>query len=128
MRFAVAPDPEQRFLYVVEGSNKAIRILDRRTLETLASVGGHAGHDAREFLHIHSIAADSKGNLFLGESQQWAAVLPVRIPRHGSGMLSLEVFSQPKTDQLRLQRSGHRLRRYVQSDGSISFRAGCGLY
>ena len=30
-------------------------------------VGGHAGHNAREFFHVHSIAADSKGNLFLGE-------------------------------------------------------------
>ena len=36
-------------------------------METLASVGGHAGHNAREFFHIHSFAADSKGNLFLGE-------------------------------------------------------------
>jgi len=27
----------------------------------------HAGHNAREFFHIHDIAADSKGNLFLGE-------------------------------------------------------------
>ena len=65
--FAVSPDKEQKFLYIVDGSNKAIRILDRRTLETLTSVGGHAGHNAREFFHIHSVAADSKGNLFLGE-------------------------------------------------------------
>ena len=65
--FAVSPDKEQKFLYIVDGSNKAIRILDRRTLETLTSVGGHAGHNAREFFHIHSATADSKGNLFLGE-------------------------------------------------------------
>jgi DNA-binding beta-propeller fold protein YncE len=65
--FAVSPDKEQKFLYVVDGSNKAIRILNRQTLEILASVGGHAGHNAREFFHIHSVAADSKGNLFLGE-------------------------------------------------------------
>ena len=65
--FALSPDQEQTFLYVVDGSNKAIRIVDRRTLEVLGSVGGHAGHNAREFFHIHGIAADSKGNLFLGE-------------------------------------------------------------
>ena len=29
--------------------------------------GGHAGHNAREFFHAHSFAADSKGNLFIGE-------------------------------------------------------------
>jgi len=65
--FAFSPDKEQRYLYVVDGSNKAIRILDRPSLEMLGSVGGHAGHNAREFFHIHDIAADSKGNLFLGE-------------------------------------------------------------
>jgi DNA-binding beta-propeller fold protein YncE len=65
--FAVSPDKAQKFLYIVDGSNKAIRILNRETLDTLASVGGHAGHNAREFFHIHSFAIDSKGNLFLGE-------------------------------------------------------------
>jgi len=65
--FAVSPDKEQKFLYVVDGSNKAIRVLNRQTLEVLASIGGHAGHNARDFFHIHSVASDSKGNLFLGE-------------------------------------------------------------
>ena len=65
--FAVSPDKDQRFLYVVDGSNKAIRVLNRQTLEIVSTVGGHAGHNAREFFHIHSVAADSKGNLFLGE-------------------------------------------------------------
>jgi DNA-binding beta-propeller fold protein YncE len=65
--FAVSPDKEQKFLYIVDGSNKAIRILNRQTLEIVSTVGGHAGHNAREFFHIHSVAADSKGNLFLGE-------------------------------------------------------------
>jgi hypothetical protein len=65
--FAVSPDKEQKFLYVVDGSNKAIRILNRQTLEIVSTVGGHAGHNAREFFHIHSVAADSKGNLYLGE-------------------------------------------------------------
>jgi DNA-binding beta-propeller fold protein YncE len=65
--FAPSPDKEQRFLYVVDGSNKAVRVLNRQTLEMVGSIGGHAGHNAREFFHIHGIAADSKGNLFLGE-------------------------------------------------------------
>ena len=65
--FALSPDKEQKFLYVVDGSNKAVRVLNRQTLEIVANVGGHAGHNAREFFHVHSAAADSKGNLFLGE-------------------------------------------------------------
>ena len=65
--FATSPDKEQRLLYVADGSNKAIRVLDRQSLEIVGSIGGHAGHNAREFFHIHGIAADSKGNLFIGE-------------------------------------------------------------
>ena len=66
--FATSPDREQRFLYVVDGSNKAIRVLNRQTLEQVASIGGHAGHNAREFFHAHSLAgADTKGNLYIGE-------------------------------------------------------------
>jgi DNA-binding beta-propeller fold protein YncE len=65
--FAFSPDKEQKFLYVVDGSNKAIRVLDRQTLQIVSNIGGHAGHNAREFFHAHSFAADSKGNLFIGE-------------------------------------------------------------
>jgi DNA-binding beta-propeller fold protein YncE len=65
--FAFSPDKEQRFLYIVDGSNKAVRILNRQTLEIVENVGGHAGHNAREFFHAHSFAVDSKGNLFIGE-------------------------------------------------------------
>jgi len=65
--FATSPDRDQKFLYVMDGSNKAIRVLNRQTMEIVANIGGHAGHNAREFFHAHSLAADSKGNLFIGE-------------------------------------------------------------
>ena len=65
--FALSPDREQKFLYIVDGSNKAIRVLDRKTLQIVSNIGGHAGHNAREFFHAHSFAIDSKGNLFIGE-------------------------------------------------------------
>jgi hypothetical protein len=65
--FAISPDKEQKFLYVLDGSNKAVRVLNRQTLAIVSSIGGHAGHNAREFFHAHSVTADSKGNLFIGE-------------------------------------------------------------
>jgi DNA-binding beta-propeller fold protein YncE len=65
--FAMSPDRDQKFLYVLDGSNKAVRVLNRQTLEIVSNIGGHAGHNAREFFHAHSFAADSKGNLFIGE-------------------------------------------------------------
>jgi hypothetical protein len=65
--FVLSPDKEQKFLYVLDGSNKAIHVLNRQTLEIVSNIGGHAGHNAREFFHAHGFAADSKGNLFIGE-------------------------------------------------------------
>ncbi len=67
--FALSRDSAQRYLYVADGSNKAIHILDRPSLTLLDSIGGHGGHNAREFFHLHSLASqpDSKGNLFVGE-------------------------------------------------------------
>ena len=65
--FATSPDPEQTFLYVMDGANKWVHVLNRETLEVVHQIGGRAGHNAREFFHAHSLAADSKGNLFIGE-------------------------------------------------------------
>jgi hypothetical protein len=41
--------------------------MNSQTVEIVENVGGHAGHNAREFFHAHSFAVDSKGNLFIGE-------------------------------------------------------------
>ena len=65
--FGTSPDPGERFLYVVDGANKWVDILDRETLETVHQIGGYAGHNAREFFHAHSFAVDSRGHLFIGE-------------------------------------------------------------
>ncbi len=64
---AFSPDKQQRFFYVPDGTNKKIQIVDRQTLEILGFVGGHGGHGALDFYHIHSIAVDSKGNIYMGE-------------------------------------------------------------
>ncbi len=65
--FGTSPDPEQRLLYVVDGANKWVYVLERETLETVHQIGGYAGHNAREFFHAHSFAMDSRGNVFIGE-------------------------------------------------------------
>jgi DNA-binding beta-propeller fold protein YncE len=65
---AFSPDQQQQFLYVPDGSNKKVQILNRDTLEVLGFFGGSGGHGAGQFFHIHSIASDSKGNIYLGES------------------------------------------------------------
>jgi DNA-binding beta-propeller fold protein YncE len=65
---AFSPDKPQQFLYVPDGSNKKVQILNRETLEVVGFFGGHGGHGTGQFFHIHSIATDSKGNIYLGES------------------------------------------------------------
>ena len=66
--FAFSRDPQQKFIYIPDGTNKKVQILDRESLAVVGSFGGHGGHGAQDFYHIHSIATDSKGNIYLGES------------------------------------------------------------
>jgi DNA-binding beta-propeller fold protein YncE len=65
---ALSADPEQRFLYVADGSNERIAILDRTSLEEIGEIGG-PGRKAGEFYHLHSLGVDPSGNLVTGESQ-----------------------------------------------------------
>ena len=64
---AFSPDKQQQFFYVPDGSNKKVQIVNRETMEVAGFFGGHGGHGVGEFYHIHSIATDSKGNVYLGE-------------------------------------------------------------
>jgi DNA-binding beta-propeller fold protein YncE len=64
---AFSKDPGQKFIYVSDGSNMKIHILDRATLDVLTSFGD-GGRQPGEFYAVHSIATDSKGNLFTTET------------------------------------------------------------
>ena len=65
---ALSSDPAQRFMYVADGSNERIAILDRNSLEEIGHVG-RPGRKAGEFFHLHSLGVDPQGNLITGESQ-----------------------------------------------------------
>jgi DNA-binding beta-propeller fold protein YncE len=65
---AFSPDKEQKYLYVPDGSNDKIRIVDRQTLQVIESFG-QGGYYAGQWHWLHSIAADSKGNLYTAESR-----------------------------------------------------------
>jgi hypothetical protein len=65
---ALSGDKDQKFLYVADGHNEKVRILDRQTLaEISGSAFGHAGPYPGQFFNIHVIASDSKGNLYVGD-------------------------------------------------------------
>jgi NHL repeat-containing protein len=64
---AFSPDKQQQFFYVPDGTNKKVQIVDRAAMQVVSFFGGYGGHGLGEFSHIHSIATDSRGNIYLGE-------------------------------------------------------------
>jgi DNA-binding beta-propeller fold protein YncE len=66
---AFSSDARQRYLYVADGMNMKIHILDRATLQELARFGD-GGRQPGQFYAVHSIATDSKGNLYTVETYE----------------------------------------------------------
>jgi DNA-binding beta-propeller fold protein YncE len=64
---ALSKDPQQKYLYVADGSNMKIHVLLRDTLEILTTFGD-GGRQPGQFYAVHSIATDSKGNLYTTET------------------------------------------------------------
>jgi hypothetical protein len=64
MRFS--SDREQKYMYVADGGDEQVKILDRAG-EILSSFG-RAGHQLGEFTHAHTLAVDSKGNVYVAET------------------------------------------------------------
>ncbi len=66
---AFSKDPQQRFMFVVDGANDKVRILLRETLEEISNFGD-GGRQPGQFYAVHSIATDSKGNLYTTETYE----------------------------------------------------------
>jgi DNA-binding beta-propeller fold protein YncE len=64
---AFSKDPQQKYIYLADGSNEKVYIMLRDTLEILTSFGD-GGRQPGEFYAVHSIATDSKGNVFTTET------------------------------------------------------------
>ena len=64
---AFSPDPEQKFMYIADGSNMKIHVFDRQSLKELYSFGD-GGRQPGEFYAVHNIVTDSKGDIFTAET------------------------------------------------------------
>jgi DNA-binding beta-propeller fold protein YncE len=64
---AFSKDPQQKYIYLVDGENDRVHILLRDTLEVLTTFG-EGGRQPGEFYGPHSIATDSKGNIYVTET------------------------------------------------------------
>ena len=62
----LSPDEAQTYLYIADGTNQRVWILQRDTMEILDSFG-RRGRGAGEFHWLHKFAADSQGNIYTGE-------------------------------------------------------------
>jgi DNA-binding beta-propeller fold protein YncE len=64
---AFSKDPQQKYIYLTDGENDRVHILLRDTLEVLTTFG-EGGRQPGEFYGPHSIATDSKGNIYVTET------------------------------------------------------------
>ncbi|HZP47710.1 MAG TPA: hypothetical protein VFB07_04205 [Vicinamibacterales bacterium] len=64
---AFSKDAQQKYLYLADGENDRVHIFDRQSLEMLTTFG-EGGRQPGEFYGVHSIATDSKGNIYTTET------------------------------------------------------------
>jgi DNA-binding beta-propeller fold protein YncE len=64
---AFSKDPQQRFLYLADGSNEKVHVIQRDTMEEVTNFGD-GGRQPGEFYAVHSVATDSHGNLYTTET------------------------------------------------------------
>jgi len=64
---AFSKDAQQKYIYLADGENDRVHILDRDSLQVLTTFG-EGGRQPGEFYGVHSIATDSKGNIFTTET------------------------------------------------------------
>jgi DNA-binding beta-propeller fold protein YncE len=62
-----SPDQEQKYLYMMNGGTEQVHILDHASGRILSSFG-RPGHQLGNFTHGHTLAVDSKGNIYVAET------------------------------------------------------------
>lgn len=66
---AFSPDEEQEFIYLADGQNFKVSVIDRASMEVLYTFGG-GGRQPGLFFAPHSIATDSQGNIYTTETYE----------------------------------------------------------
>jgi DNA-binding beta-propeller fold protein YncE len=66
---AFSKDPQQKYIYLADGRNMKVHIIERLSLTELTSFGD-GGRQPGQFYGVHSIATDSKGNIYTTETYE----------------------------------------------------------
>jgi DNA-binding beta-propeller fold protein YncE len=78
-------DAAQKYIFLVDGMNQRVHVLDRQTLQEVTSFGD-GGRQPGQFFGAHSIASDSKGNLYTTET--WEGKRVQKFTYKGLGSVS----------------------------------------
>ncbi len=66
---AFSKDPQQKYIYIADGVNEKVKIIERQSLKELTTFGD-GGRYPGQFYGVHSIAVDSKGNIYTTETYE----------------------------------------------------------
>ena len=66
---AFSKDPQQKYFYLADGANEKVHVFDRQSMTELTSFGD-GGRQPGGFYAVHSIATDSKGNIYTTETYE----------------------------------------------------------
>ena len=66
---AFSRDPEQKYIFLADGKNEKVYVMDRQSLEIVTQFGD-GGRQPGQWFAVHSIATDSKGNIFTTETYE----------------------------------------------------------
>ena len=66
---AFSKDAQQQYIYLADGTNEKVYIIERETLQVLTTFGD-GGRQPGLFFGVHSIATDSKGNIYTTETYE----------------------------------------------------------
>jgi DNA-binding beta-propeller fold protein YncE len=89
---AFSRDPQQKYIFLADGKNERVYVMDRQSLEILTSFGD-GGRQPGQFFAVHSIATDSKGNIYTTETYEGKRVQKFAykgigaVPRTNQGVL-----------------------------------------
>ena len=66
---AFSKDAQQKYFYLADGANEKVRVFDRQSLTELTAFGD-GGRQPGQFYAVHSIATDSRGNIYTTETYE----------------------------------------------------------
>ena len=66
---AFSRDPQQKYFYLADGTNEVVRVVERESLREITNFGD-GGRQPGQFYGVHSIATDSKGNIYTTETYE----------------------------------------------------------